>query len=574
MKKSCIAAIIALGIGSYAGAVFAETDADVFVDVGGSLKVNIVSDADENQLYTIYVLEKDTVLSDKTGTENMDGIIRLEQAELVPDTAKRYNTVSLSADISSLAAGEVCKVVIGGGELDGMTVMTVRPAQAAEEQATAAIKSADAASIGSVLTRYQDSVWVLDFDNKAYTLYRSEVNENLVKMIKEENADSEDIVKCYSNACALAQLAHCDKAEIYNILLKNEYNFGITLTAEVRGERKSISEAFSNLRPDKKNNPLNTVSDLSGMLRKSEAIGLLNDATRENLLDVLTEYNDVFGLNFSGDYTKVDSYEVVKKMVSDGNTYKTSADVQNAFNNAVASLIGSTGSPGVPGGGFGGGGSGSGSGRGSGGGFSAPVTGGVTSDIVESVDSKQRFIDIDDASWAKPYIIYMQDRGIMAGDGDGRVRPNDAVRREEFLKILIEAMKLTEDKNDVSLTFGDVEENEWYTKYILTAVRLGIVNGIDENTFGTGRQITRQDAAVMIYRAVETEKKILKEICSEQSFSDGSNIADYAVNPIKTMQKADIISGYDSGEFLPQNPVTRAESAKLIYSVLKNTEEL
>ena len=60
----------------------------------------------------------------------------------------------------------------------------------------------------------------------------------------------------------------------------------------------------------------------------------------------------------------------------------------------------------------------------------------------------------------------------------------------------------------------------------------------------------------------------------EQAFTDEEKISDYAQNPIKTMQKAQIISGYDSGEFLPLNPVTRAESAKLIYSVLKNINEL
>ena len=303
------------------------------------------------------------------------------------------------------------------------------------------------------------------------------------------------------------------------------------------------------------------------ILRKSEAIGLLNDATRDNLLSILQTYNDVFVLDFNGAYTRVDSYEVVKKMVVNDNPYTSVADVVSRFNNAVASLL-KTPPP------TGGGGGGSSSG-GSGGGVSAPVSGsGVTSEMVESVDKTPRFTDIEEASWAKPYIIYMQDRGIISGDGDGRVRPNDSVKREEFLKILIEAMKPEEVEEDIELTFTDTDENQWYMKYIKTAVKYKIVNGIDENTFGIGHQITRQDAAVMIYRAVEAEQKILNEQVMEQAFTDEEKISDYAQNPIKTMQKAQIISGYDSGEFLPLNPVTRAESAKLIYSVLKNINEL
>ena len=34
-----------------------------------------------------------------------------------------------------------------------------------------------------------------------------------------------------------------------------------------------------------------------------------------------------------------------------------------------------------------------------------------------------------------------------------------------------------------------------------------------------------------------------------------------------------VISGYEDGNFLPKNSITRAESAKMIYSILKNLNE-
>ena len=45
----------------------------------------------------------------------------------------------------------------------------------------------------------------------------------------------------------------------------------------------------------------------------------------------------------------------------------------------------------------------------------------------------------------------------------------------------------------------DVKEDAWY--YI--AQNLGVVQGIGDNKFGIGSNITRQDMAVMAYRAAQ-----------------------------------------------------------------------
>ena len=570
MKKSFVAAITAMGICTYAGAVMAQTEINASVDKNGIMSVEIISDADKKQLYTVYFLEENAQLSDNEGTSVIEGMLKLEQAELIPDEESRYNKAIIRADVSAVGAGNVCKAVIGGGELTAETVKAVFPDEASAQSALSALGSITQTNAGAVLSEHQNKAWTVDLSDETYTQYQSEVNNSFAQLVKEQNATPDDVSKLFSVALDLTRLKKCTESEVFDTILSVGQKTNEPLSTEILAEKDSIAKAFVNLRADATLNPLYKISDFKAILRKSEAIGLLNDATRDNLLSILQTYNDVFVLDFNGAYTRVDSYEVVKKMVVNDNPYTSVADVVSRFNNAVASLLKTP--PPTGGGGGGGGGSSSG---GSGGGVSAPVSGsGVTSEMVESVDKTPRFTDIEEASWAKPYIIYMQDRGIISGDGDGRVRPNDSVKREEFLKILIEAMKPEEVEEDIELTFTDTDENQWYMKYIKTAVKYKIVNGIDENTFGIGHQITRQDAAVMIYRAVEAEQKILNEQVMEQAFTDEEKISDYAQNPIKTMQKAQIISGYDSGEFLPLNPVTRAESAKLIYSVLKNINEL
>ena len=42
-----------------------------------------------------------------------------------------------------------------------------------------------------------------------------------------------------------------------------------------------------------------------------------------------------------------------------------------------------------------------------------------------------------------------------------------------------------------------------YSKYIMAAKNEGIINGISENKFGTGSNITREDMAVIVYNILK-----------------------------------------------------------------------
>ena len=57
--------------------------------------------------------------------------------------------------------------------------------------------------------------------------------------------------------------------------------------------------------------------------------------------------------------------------------------------------------------------------------------------------------------------------------------------------------------NDISLNFADVNSESWYYPYIKTAYGAGVINGTSKTSFGVGSYITRQDAAVIINNCME-----------------------------------------------------------------------
>ena len=176
------------------------------------------------------------------------------------------------------------------------------------------------------------------------------------------------------------------------------------------------------------------------------------------------------------------------------------------------------------------------------------------------------FDDIANVAWAKDAIESLVKHGVVNGKGNNKFAPNDSVKREEFVKMIVEAFKLSAD--NVDIIFTDVAEDAWYYNYVKIAVSSGIVNGISDTEFGSGQNISRQDMAVMIQRAaVKTNVELLVVEAGKQ-LNDYDSVADYAQAPVKQLTEAGIVNGDENGNFNPKDIATRAQAAVMLYNLL------
>lgn len=175
---------------------------------------------------------------------------------------------------------------------------------------------------------------------------------------------------------------------------------------------------------------------------------------------------------------------------------------------------------------------------------------------------KIEFSVLDSHEWAKTAIYALAETGAVNGSGDGKFLPQNSIKREEFVKMLALSFKLGDKGTDVS--FNDVGENDWFRDSVRACVSNGIINGISDTEFGTGRYVTRQDAAAMLARMFNAPQPE-----DTEKFGDDAEIADYAKGGIYMLKAADMLGGYEDNTFRPNLPVTRAEAAKMIYNLLK-----
>ena len=95
---------------------------------------------------------------------------------------------------------------------------------------------------------------------------------------------------------------------------------------------------------------------------------------------------------------------------------------------------------------------------------------------------------------------------------------------------------------------------------------LGIINGNGDGTFGTGSTISRQDMAVMIYRAAQIvgPKFADKGI----DFADKAAMATYAYEAVEALSGAQIINGVGGNCFNPTGKATRAEATVILSRIM------
>ncbi|HVI40008.1 MAG TPA: S-layer homology domain-containing protein [Anaerovoracaceae bacterium] len=197
-------------------------------------------------------------------------------------------------------------------------------------------------------------------------------------------------------------------------------------------------------------------------------------------------------------------------------------------------------------------------------GTSVPTSGGIT------LVSSKYFSDVDISySWAVPYIDNLYEAGIISGATSGSSKlysPASYVTRGDFIYLLYKAL----DFKTTSTTtgFSDVTSGSYYYAAITTAKALGIAQGSD-NKFYPNNRITREDAMVMVLRAVNITGKTISsgDTGSLSKYNDGSSISDYSKSAVAALIKAGIITGSDDNKIYPQGNLTRAQIAAIIYRV-------
>ncbi|WP_169823464.1 S-layer homology domain-containing protein [Paenibacillus yonginensis] len=200
--------------------------------------------------------------------------------------------------------------------------------------------------------------------------------------------------------------------------------------------------------------------------------------------------------------------------------------------------------------------------------------------------------DITNHGWARNILNALYAKGIMANLRTDAFGTDDQTTRGEFASLLVKGLNLPIN-SDTSLTpksFSDVSPGittaTWSYDYIETAARAGIITGQTDGFFGPDQPITREQAAVMIARALNLKLALNDSKLSatlDKSFVDSGNMDNYAKPAIQAVSKAKIMEGSAvtvpgqkkaQFSFNPKGYMSRAEAGKIAVELLKKSTSM
>ncbi|MBN3895459.1 MAG: S-layer homology domain-containing protein [Nostoc sp. NOS(2021)] len=179
--------------------------------------------------------------------------------------------------------------------------------------------------------------------------------------------------------------------------------------------------------------------------------------------------------------------------------------------------------------------------------------------------------DVSSDYWAHPFIQALADNNVIAGFPDGTFRPNQAVTRAEFAALIQKAFGSQNRVRQLSAGgFSDVPTGYWAASAIQSAYETGFLAGYPGNVFLPNQQIPRVQGIVALASGLGlTTSSTGASSDLGTYYNDASSIPNYAVSGVTAATQSNIVVNYpDVKQLNPQQPLTRAEAAALLYQAL------
>lgn len=183
--------------------------------------------------------------------------------------------------------------------------------------------------------------------------------------------------------------------------------------------------------------------------------------------------------------------------------------------------------------------------------------------LAVGINCNIEFSDLTDSHWAYKNIMELVNKGVINGYTDGTYKPEKAVTRGEFLKLIMVALYGSNDYFEKI----DFSKGHWALSYAMEALREGyMMNGASVSNLDD--YITRKEM-IHILAKICTKNMINKQepdnsidFIDENSFDEETKIY------VDFVTSNGLINGYTDGKIKVEKTMTRAEVATVMTRFL------
>lgn len=190
------------------------------------------------------------------------------------------------------------------------------------------------------------------------------------------------------------------------------------------------------------------------------------------------------------------------------------------------------------------------------------------------------FYDVTEADWFSEAVQKLAGAKIVAGREDGTFGPYDPVTRAEFSVLVVRCLSLPPGTRH---PFTDFPRGVWFEPAVASLYAAGLAGGRSPTEFAPYSAITRQQAVTLAVRALayRLKRQPVEGLDLAMSpaeieawiagYSDGPLIAEVHRSAAANAYRLQLLAGQSEAGFRPGAPITRGETAALLYAALFKT---
>ncbi len=185
-------------------------------------------------------------------------------------------------------------------------------------------------------------------------------------------------------------------------------------------------------------------------------------------------------------------------------------------------------------------------------------------ETIVSMEGRFPFTDVKKSDWFADEVELCYINKIISGMDEDSFAPNTKLTRAQFVTMLANVEGVDTSAYEVDC-FTDVKPSHWYYGAVAWAYNSGIVSGTSDTEFSPGRAIDRMSLSRMLCLYMKSKNY---EISISDSvldrYTDADTIPDWALEGVKYLISAGLMSGMTETTVAPRVTVTRAQAARFL----------
>ena len=182
-----------------------------------------------------------------------------------------------------------------------------------------------------------------------------------------------------------------------------------------------------------------------------------------------------------------------------------------------------------------------------------------------------RFVDVRNLSdESHEAVDYMVGNGYMNGMADDQFGPGLQLTRAMMVTILHRVAGLPSTESE--LIFTDVPENAYFTDAVIWAYENGITDGVSLDKFAPDKALSRQEMVTFLYRFAGYMNYDRTATADLSGFTDAGSVKQFAVVPFQWAVAEGIITGTSDTTLDPLATTTREQVVLVVYRLLSQQD--